>query len=98
MASELVSLVGSRDKLVEGDLSGAPPQCLDVRDRSVDFGLAQMAFRHNSSYRATMACDDHGLPTLGVIEELGKASFCLRDLNYANDRGSNWTNQNRLVD
>ena len=29
-------------KLVDGDLSGALPQCFYVRDRSVDLGLPQM--------------------------------------------------------
>ena len=75
MASVLVSLVFSRDKLVDGDLSGALPQCLYARDRSVDFGLTQMRFRHDPGYRATMSCDDYGLPTLNVIEKLGKVKF-----------------------
>ncbi len=78
-----MSLVFSRDKLVEGDLSSALPQRLGVCDRSVDFGLPQMPFRHDSGYSATMAGDDDGLPTLDVIEELGKASLGLRGLNFA---------------
>jgi hypothetical protein len=98
-ASELVSPVFSRDKLVEGDLSSALSQRLDVRDRSIDFGLPQMPFRHDPGYRATMADDDHGFSTLDDIEELGKASPCLRGLNYANDRNPPiGLNQNRLVD
>ena len=31
-------------KLVDGDLSGALPQCFYVRDRSVDLGLPQIRF------------------------------------------------------
>ena len=69
-----MSLVFSRDKLVGGDLSGAPPQCLYVGDRSVDFGLPQTRLRDDPGYRATMSGDDYGLPTLDVIEKLGKVS------------------------
>ena len=78
-----MSLVFSRDKLVDGDLSGALPQCFYVRDRSVDFGLPQMRFRHDPCYRATMSGDEYGLPALDVIEELGKVSCGFRGLNFA---------------
>jgi hypothetical protein len=78
-----MSLVFSRDKLVDGDLSGALPQCFYVRDRSVDFGLPQIGFRHDPGYRATMSGDDNRLPTLDVIKELGKVSLGLRGLNFA---------------
>ncbi len=78
-----MSLVFSRDKLVDGDLSGALPQCFYVRDRSVDFGLPQMRFGHDPGYRATMSGDDNRLPTLDVIEKLGKVSLSLRGLNFA---------------
>ena len=75
-----MSLVFSQVKLVDGDLSGALPQCLYVRYRSVDFGLPQMRFWHDPGYRATMSGDDYGLPTLDVIEKLGLG---LRGLNFA---------------
>ena len=65
-----MSLVFSRDKRVDGDLSGALPQCLYVGDRPVDFGLPQMRFGHDAGYRATMSGDDYGLPALDLIEEL----------------------------
>jgi hypothetical protein len=78
-----VSLVFSQDKLADGDLSGALPQCFYVPDCSVDFGLPQMRFGHDSGYRATMSGDDNGLATLDVIKELGKVSLGLRGLNFA---------------
>jgi hypothetical protein len=81
--------VFSRDKLVDGDLSGALPQCLYVRDRSVDFGLPQMRFGNDSRYRATMSGDDYSLPTLDVIEKLGKVSLGLRGLNFAHGGSPN---------
>jgi hypothetical protein len=63
-----VSLVFSRDKLVEGDLSGAPPQCFYVRDRSVDLGLPQTRFGHDPGYRTTMSGNDNRFPTLDVVK------------------------------
>ena len=79
----LVSLVFSRGKLVDGDLSGALPQCFYLQDRPVDFGLPQMRFGHDPGYRATMSDDDYDLPTLGVIRELGNVGCGLRSLNFA---------------
>ena len=73
-ASVLVSLVFSRDKLVDGDLCGALPQCFYVRDSSIDLGLPQMAFGHDSGYRTTMSGDDNRLPALDVIEKLREVS------------------------
>ncbi len=67
----------SRDKLVDGDLSGALSQCFYLRDRSVNLGLPQIGFRHNSGYRATMSGDDNCLPALDMIEKLGKVSLWL---------------------
>jgi hypothetical protein len=67
-----VSLVFSRDKLVDGDLSGALPQCFYLQDRPVDFGLPQMRFGHDPGYRATMSGDDNRLPTLDVIRSWGR--------------------------
>jgi hypothetical protein len=64
--------VFGRDKLLDGDLSGALPQRFYVRDRSVDFGLPQMRFGHDPGYSATMSGDDSRLPTLEVIKELGR--------------------------
>ena len=78
-----MSLVFSRDKLVGGHFRGALPQCFYVRDCSVDFGLPQMRFGHDSGYRATMSGDDNRLATLDVIKELGKVSLGLRGLNFA---------------
>ena len=78
-----MSLVFSRDKLVDGDLSGALPQCFYLRDRSVDLGLPQIGFRHDPGYRATMSGDDNCLPALDVIEKLGEVSLSLRGLNLA---------------
>ena len=75
--------VFGRDKLLDGDLSGALPQCFYVRDCSVDCGLPQMRFGHDPGYRATISGDDYGLPTLDVIEKLGKVSLGLRGLNFA---------------
>jgi hypothetical protein len=75
--------VFSRDKLVDGDLSGALPQCFYVRDSSIDLGLPQMQFGHDSGYRATMSGDDNCLPALDVIEKLGEVSLSLRGLNLA---------------
>jgi hypothetical protein len=66
--------VFSRDKLVDGDLSGTLAQCFYVRARSVDFGLSKMSFGHDPGYRATMSGDDNRLPSLDVIQELGKVS------------------------
>ena len=79
----LVSLVFSRDKLLDRDLRGALPQCFNVRDRSVDFGLPQMRFGHDPGYRATMSGDDNCLATLDVIKKSGKVSLGLRGLNFA---------------
>jgi hypothetical protein len=67
----------SRDKLVEGDLSGALPQCPYVRDHSIDFGLPQIRFGRDPGYRTTMSGDDNGVPTLDVFEKLGKVSLGL---------------------
>jgi hypothetical protein len=78
-----VSLVFSRDKLVDGDLSGALPQCFYVHDSSIDRGLPQMELGHDSGYRATMSGDDNRLPALDVIKKLGKMRLCLRGLNLA---------------
>ena len=75
MASVLVPLVFCRDKLVDGDLSGALPKCLYLRDRSVDLGLPQIGFWHDSGYRATMSGDDNCLPALDVIEKLREVSL-----------------------
>ena len=86
MASVLVPLVFCRDKLVDGDLSGALPQCFYIDyidDRSVDLGLPQMGFRHDPGYRATMSGDDNCLPALDVIEKLGEVSLGPRGLNFA---------------
>ena len=77
-----MSLVFSREEIVDGDLSSAPPQCFYIRDRSVDFGLPQMHFGHDPGYCATVSGDDDGLPTLDVIEKLGKVSLGLRGLNF----------------
>ena len=85
MASVLVPLVFCRDKLVDGDLSGALPQCFYIGDRSVDLGLPQMGFRHDPGYRATMSGDDNCLPALNVIEKSGKVSLGLRGLNFAHN-------------
>ncbi len=93
-----MSLVFSRDKLVDGDLSGALLQRPYVRDRPVDFGLPQMRFRHNPGYRATVSGDNNGLPTLYVIEELGKVSLGLRGLNFAHGRNLQLVWSIRLVD
>jgi hypothetical protein len=67
-----VSLVFSRGKLVDGDLSGALPQCFYLQDRPVDFGLPQMRFGHDRGYRAIMSGDDNCLPALDVIKKLGR--------------------------
>jgi hypothetical protein len=72
-----------RDKLVDSDLSGALPQCFYLRDRSIDLGLPQMQFGHDSGYRATMSGDDNCLPALDVIEKLGEVGLSLRGLNLA---------------
>jgi len=47
-----------------------------------------MRFRHDPGDRATMSGDDYGLPTLDVIEELGKVSLGLRGLNFAHANSS----------
>jgi hypothetical protein len=75
--------VFSRDKLVDGDLSGALPQCFYLRDRSIDLSLPQMEFGHDSGYRATMSGDDNRLTALDFIKKLGKMRLCLRGLNLA---------------
>jgi toxin ParE1/3/4 len=51
-ASILVSLVFSRHKFVDSDVSRALPQCFYVCDRSVDLGLRQVGFRPDPGYRA----------------------------------------------
>jgi hypothetical protein len=78
-----VSLVFSRGKLVDGDLSGALPQCFYLQDRPVDFGSPQMRFGHDPGYRTTMSGDDNCLAALDVIEKLGEVSLSLRGLNLA---------------
>jgi hypothetical protein len=57
-----------------------------------------MRFRHDSGYRSTMSGDDYGLPTLDVIEELGKVSFGLRSLNFAHGPKPHLVWSIRLVD
>ena len=57
-----------RQELVDGDLSGALPQCIYARDCSVDFGLPHIRFRHDPGDRATMSGMTIGLPALDVIE------------------------------
>jgi hypothetical protein len=47
----LVPLVFSRGKLVDGDLSGALPQCFYLQDRPVDFGLPKMRFERSGLSR-----------------------------------------------
>jgi hypothetical protein len=72
-----VSLVFSRGKLVDGDLSGALPQCFYLQDRPVDFGSPQMRFGHDPGYRTTMSGDDNCLAALDFIEKLGEVSLSL---------------------
>jgi hypothetical protein len=45
--------------------------------------IRRMRFGHDPAYRATMSGDDNGLPTLDVIEKLGKVSLGLGALNFA---------------
>jgi hypothetical protein len=69
--------VFGRDKFVDGDLSGALPQCPYLSDRSIDFSLPLIRFGHDPGYRTTMSGDDDGLSTLDVIKKLEKVSLGL---------------------
>jgi hypothetical protein len=81
-----VSLVFSRDKLVDGALSGVRPQCFHVRDCSVGLALPQTRFGHDPGYRATISGDNNRLPTLDVIKKSRKVGLGLRGLNFAHAR------------
>ena len=78
-----MSLVFSRGKLVDGDFSGALRNALIFRIALSTSACRRCAFGHDPGYRATMSGDDYGLPTLDVIEKLGKVSLGLRGLNFA---------------
>jgi hypothetical protein len=72
-------------KLVDGDLRCVAAMLL--RSRSLCRPrLAADTFRARSGRRATMSDDDYGLPTLDVIEKLGKVSLGLRGSNFAHRR------------